>query len=200
MNAHNNGDGRRGEITISELLGGLLVVVIIAFIFNPGFRQTCLGMIGEKNSTSNLESSSTQKATKTQSDIKEDMDYLKTLFRLYSRMGLEICHEYSAAWQGAINSGWQAPEDALQQVKMRNTENSHIPGMTNMVAGIKDLAASINETGSGMERSLAADCVGTASELMVLVNQPRGSLFSFNNSVERLESAAARLNGQLDVY
>ena len=200
MNAHNSENGKNGEITISQLLGGLLAVVVIAFIFNSGFRQTCLNMIGEKKTTSNIEPSSRQKATKPQSDPKEDMDYLKTYFGYLSRTGLDICHEYSDAWQGAISSGWQTPEDALQQVKKRNTENHHIPGMTNIFAGIKTIAARINETGAGIERSLAADCVGTSSELMVLVNQPRGSLFSFNNSGERLESEAARLNGQLDVY
>jgi hypothetical protein len=200
MNTHNNEIGKKGEITISQLLGGFLVIVVIAFIFNSGFRQTCLNMIGDNKSASNYEPSTPQKATQKQSDIKKDMDGLKLFFDYLTRTGLKICHEYSDAWQGAISSEWITPEDALKQAKKRNMENNNIPGMTNIFDGLKSTAARINDTGSGIQRSLATDCVGTTSELMVLVNQPRGSLFSFNATVDRLESETARLKGQLDVY
>lgn len=71
MNAHNNEIGKRGEITISQLLGGLLAFIVIAFIFNSDFRQTCLNMIGEKNSSSTSGSPSKPQAARSRPDINE---------------------------------------------------------------------------------------------------------------------------------
>lgn len=78
MKEHNSENGKKGEITISQLFGGLLAVVVIAFIFNSEFRQKCLNMIGEKNSSYTLGSASKLQAARSQPDIKEGTQTHKT--------------------------------------------------------------------------------------------------------------------------
>lgn len=185
---------KRGETTISQLLGLVALVLILVFINVPRFRTFCLGVFkgGNKASTS-------ADATAPENTV-ANMGLLKGFFRIGCEHALNTCRAYSEAWQGAINGGWDTPESALEKAKKRCTDNRDISFANIFLEKVKTMAATINESGSDIQRSLAVDCVGTMSELVGLANQPRGSLMSFNNSVERLEGQVARLKGQLDVY
>ena len=185
---------KRGETTISQLLGLVALVLILVFINVPRFRTFCLGVFkgGNKASTS-------ADATAPENTV-ANMGLLKGFFRIGCEHALNTCRAYSEAWQGAINGGWDTPESALEKAKQRCTDNRDISFANTFLEKTKTMAATINESGSDIQRSLAVDCVGTLSELVDLANQPRGSLMSFNNSVERLEGQVARLKGQLDVY
>ena len=185
---------KRGETTISQLLGLVALVLILVFINVPRFRTFCLGVFkgGNKASTS-------ADATAPENTV-ANMGLLKGFFRIGCEHALNTCRAYSEAWQGAINGGWDTPESALEKAKQRCTDNRDISFANTFLEKAKTMAATINESGSDIQRSLAVDCVGTMSELVGLANNPRGSLMSFNNSVERLEGQVARLKGQLDVY
>lgn len=185
---------KRGETTISQLLGLVALVLILVFLNVPRFRTFCLGVFKGGNKASTSAGAAASKNTAT------DMKLLKGYFRIGCEHALNTCRAYSGAWQEAINGGWDTPEGALEKAKKRCTDNRDISFANVFLEKTKTMAASINESGSDIQRSLAVDCVGTLSELVELANQPRGSLISFNNSVERLEGQVARLKGQLDVY
>lgn len=185
---------KRGETTISQLLGLVALVLILVFINVPRFRTFCLGVFkgGNKASTS-------ADATASENTV-ANMGLLKGFFRIGCDNAFRVCRAYSTAWQEAINGGWESPESALEKVKRRCTDNRDIPSANQFLKITKNQVATINESGSDYEKRLASECVGTLSELVELANQPRGSLMSFNSSIDRLEGQVARLKGQLDVY
>ena len=187
---------KRGETTISQLLGLVALVLILVFINVPKFRTFCLGVFKGGNSASSTTSAD---ATASENTV-ANMGLLKGFFRIGCDHSFRVCRAYSAAWQEAINSGWESPESALEKVKRRCTDNRDIPSANQFLKITKNQVATINESGSDYEKRLASECVGTLSELVELANQPRGSLMSFNSSIDRLEGQVARLKGQLDVY
>lgn len=187
---------KRGETTISQLLGLVALVLILVFINVPRFRTFCLGVFKGGNSASSTTSAD---ATASENTV-ANMGLLKGFFRIGCEHALNTCRAYSEAWQGAINGGWDTPESALEKAKRRCTDNRDISFANIFLEKTKTMAATVNESGSDYEKRLASECVGTLSELVELANQPRGSLMSFNSSIDRLEGQVARLKGQLDVY
>ena len=188
MNQDNSKIRKRGDIRISQLMAGCLVFNVIALFGYQALSQTTAAPTGARTEDTTVK------------NPKVALGQLKEWMPKFAETWLRICHAYSDAWQTAINDQYPTAENAISSVQNSPSYNGYISMIDTQLGTIKALASWVEKSGDDIQRTLASDCLGTMYELAELAKQPRGTLFSFNNTVEQLESRITKLKGQLSLY